>query len=282
MLHKQEKAEKTEELRHKLSILEEEKRKLDAEAEELIKKRDGLREKYKRLKFEILRLKNARDEINAEVKMLKQQRSQVKAEVSEKIRELRNVQTEIEALTGKKPYKSAKQLQKEIETYEWKIQTTPLNLQEEKQLIEHIKQLGNQLNILRKIRQLNQEKLELKSALKAMEAKVKLVHGKIVEQAEKSRQHHEEMLKKIGEAEKIKSEANSVHILVLEAKAKAKPLQDEIIRLEKMIMAEEERIRRKREENLVEKIAKEAEEKLKRGEKLTLEQFKVFMEKNGA
>jgi len=285
-LSKQEKPQKIDELTRKLAVLREQKLKVDAEAREFAEKRNRLNEAVKGLRAEILELRRTRDSINLEVKELKHQRDQIKEERIQKIGELKNLRKELEELKKKKPSKSLKTLQKEIESIEWKIQTTSLNLQDEKQLVERVKQLEIQLGIHRKIEQLNQKKLELEAELKALEARVKLCHEKISEKAGKSQEFHEKMLEKIEEAKKLKMEADNIHQLFLQAREKAKPLQAEIAnilgeirRLKEEILAEEEKARKEREESLLENIKRQAKEKLKRGEKLTWEEFKAIAEK---
>lgn len=285
-MSKQEKPQKIDELTRKLAVLREQKLKVDAEAREFAEKRNRLNEAVKGLRAEILELRRTRDSINLEVKELKHQRDQIKEERIQKIGELKNLRKELEELKKKKPSKSLKTLQKEIESIEWKIQTTSLNLQDEKQLVERVKQLEIQLGIHRKIEQLNQKKLELEAELKALEARVKLCHEKISEKAGKSQEFHEKMLEKIEEAKKLKMEADNIHQLFLQAREKAKPLQAEIAnilgeirRLKEEILAEEEKARKEREESLLENIKRQAKEKLKRGEKLTWEEFKAIAEK---
>lgn len=285
-MSKQEKNKKIEELSRKLSVLKERREKLNDEARALAEKRNRLNMEFKALKAEILKLKNARDEINARVKELKQQKSKIKRELAEKIMEFKDLKNEIEVLAKKKPSKSFNALQKEIESIEWRIQTTPLDLREEKQLVEKVKQLESQLNIHRKIEQLSQKKLELKTELKALEARARLLHEKIVGEAEKSQKIHEERLKKIEEAKKLKTEADNIHQLFLQTKEKVKPFQEEIgkileeIRtLKGEILAENEAERKKSEESLLKEIEKRAREKLRRGEKLTWEEFQAIAEK---
>jgi len=282
----QEKLRKIEELNQKLAVLKEQRSNLFAEAKELAVKRDKLNDEFKRLRVEAQELKKAMDEINARVKELKQQRSQIKAEVAKKATELKSLQSEIKVLMAKKPQRSFGVLQKEVEAIEWKIQTTPLTLQEEKQLVEKVKQLEAQLNVHRRIEQLSRKKLELTTELKALEARAKDLHERMVSEAEKSQQIHKEMIKKLEEAKKLKTEADSLHKLFLQAKEKLRPVKEEIDkileeikRLKEEMAAEAEEEKRKSEENLLESLAKNALEKLKRGEKLTWEEFKILTEK---
>jgi uncharacterized coiled-coil DUF342 family protein len=282
----QEKLRKIEELNQKLAVLKEQRSNLFAEAKELAVKRDKLNDEFKRLRVEAQELKKAMDEINARVKELKQQRSQIKAEVAKKATELKSLQSEIKVLMAKKPQRSFGVLQKEVEAIEWKIQTTPLTLQEEKQLVEKVKQLEAQLNVHRRIEQLSRKKLELTTELKALEARAKDLHERMVSEAEKSQQIHKEMIKKLEEAKKLKTEADSLHKLFLQAKEKLRPVKEEIDkileeikRLKEEMAAEAEEEKRKSEENLLESVVKNALEKLKRGEKLTWEEFKILTEK---
>ncbi|MBS7621198.1 hypothetical protein KEJ32_03685, partial [Candidatus Bathyarchaeota archaeon] len=169
---------------------------------------------------------------------------------------------------------------------EWKIQTTPLSLSEEKKLVEQVRELESQINVHRKIEQLNREKIELKAELKALQARVELYHRTIMEGAEKSRQIHAEMQKKVEEAKKIKGEADNFHRLYLQTREKVKALQKEMVKIldeiksfREEISAEEEKRRKEAEEKLLESVEKQAFEKLRRGEKLTWEEFKVLAEK---
>jgi uncharacterized coiled-coil DUF342 family protein len=285
-LSKNEKKQKIEELARKLSALREQKDTLKAEAEKLAEKRDMLHQKLKDLRSEILKLKNARNEVNARVKELKQQRSQIKNEIAQKIEELKGLRNELELLMKKKPTRSSKTLEKEIDSLEWKIQTTPLSLQEEKKLVERIMQLQGQINIHKKFEQFKQKRIELKAEVKALQARVELCHKNILEHAKKSQEIHQELLKKVEEARKIKNDADNVHELYLKTRDNVKSLKvemakisDEMKRFREEISTEEEKERKEVEEKLLENIEKQAREKLKRGEKLTWEEFKVLAEK---
>jgi uncharacterized coiled-coil DUF342 family protein len=285
-LSKNEKKQEIEELARKLSALREQKDRLKAEAENFAEKRNTFNQKLKDIRIEILKLKNARNEANAKVKELKQQRSQIKTEIAQKIEELKGLRNELELILKKKPTKSFKALEKEVESLEWKIQTTPLNLQEEKKLVEQVMQLQSQINIHKKIEQLNQKRIELKAEVKALQARVELCHKNILEYAKKSQEIHQELLKKVEEAEKIKREADNAHELYLKTQDKIKSLQTEIAKIsnemksfKEEISVEEEKERKEAEEKLLENIERQAREKLKRGEKLTWEEFKVLAEK---
>jgi uncharacterized coiled-coil DUF342 family protein len=274
------------ELTQKLSLLKNERDKLNAEAEEWAEKRDKLNGQFKNLRAEILELKNERDKLNEEVKELKLQRDEAKTEFHEKIEEIRKINQEIKALIKKKPPRSFQTLQKEFEQIEWKIQTTTLSLKEEKELVEQVKWLEAQLNIYKKLSQSNQKIIELKAELKALDTKSKLFHEKLTETAQRSQQIHKKMMEKIDDSKKLKEEADGLHKLFLQTREKVRPIQQEILEISNQIkelrdeaQKEEEKEKKKTEETLREKLEKQAREKLRRGEKLTWEEFQLLAEK---
>ncbi|MGQ9544173.1 MAG: coiled-coil protein [Candidatus Bathycorpusculaceae bacterium] len=278
---------KIQDLTQRLSELEEQERGFAAKAKELAEKRDKLNEQFKSLRAEIFGLRSERDRLNEEVKELKKQRDAAKTEIREKMDEIKKINHEINVLSQKMPSKSLQILQKEFESLEWKIQTTPLSLKEERKVIEQVKQLGTQINIHKKFEQLNQKVVELKAELKALQTKSKMFHEKLTEKAQESQKIHEKLLEKIEESKKIKVEADGFHKLFLQEKEKVKPVQEEISKISNKIKMLKEETRRKeaeekkkRDESLREKLEKQAKDKLKRGEKLTWEEFQLLTEKD--
>jgi uncharacterized coiled-coil DUF342 family protein len=94
------------------------------------------------------------------------------------------------------------------------------------------------------------------------------------------------MLAKIEESKRIKAEADEQHQTFLQTREKAKPIQEEIAaaldqvrRLKGEIREEQEKQRKQSEETIRSELEKQAREKLKRGEKLTWEEFQLLAEK---
>lgn len=274
------------ELTQKLSVLKDQRDKLNAEADEWAEKRDKVNEQVKNLRAETLGLKNERDKLNEEVKELKRQRDEAKTEFHAKIEEMRKLDQEIKALIQKKPSRTFQALQTEFDRIEWKIQTTTLSLKEEKELVKQVKPLETQLNIYKKLNQQNQKLAELKAELTALKTKSKLFHEQLTETAVRSQQIHKRMMEEIDNSKKLKEEADSLHRLFLQTREKVRPIHKEIIEISDRIrklreeaQKEEEKEKKKSEEALREKLEKQAREKLRRGEKLTWEEFQLLAEK---
>jgi uncharacterized coiled-coil DUF342 family protein len=162
-------------------------------------------------------------------------------------------------------------------------------LQEEKELVERVKNAEVQLAKHRKIENRYQQIRELKTELNTLKTQEKQCHEELTKSARKSQQTHEKMLRKIDEAKKLSSEADSVHNLFLQKREEAKPLREEISKilneirqLRNQVKEEEKLEKEKNEETLREKLEKQAKEKLERGEKLTWEEFQLLAEKGMA
>jgi len=266
--------------------LKDEQDRFAAEAEEATKKRDKSNEKFQKIRIEISELKTKRDELNQKVQELKQKRAETKAKISEKVEQLKKLHQEVKTLEKKTPKRSQQDLQKEFADTEWKIQTSSLNLQEEKELVERVRQAEIQLNIYRKLEEFDKKGLELKIEVKALDVEGKTCHERLTQIAQSSQETHEKMLRKIEESRKIKAEADSYHQEFIRALEKIKTIRQEInattgqVRQIKVEMHEKEvKEKKMNEDSLRSKLEQQAAEKLKRGEKLTWEEFQLLSEK---
>jgi len=278
--------QKIEELGQKLSDLKEQKDKLNAEAGEHAGKRDKLNEQFNGLRTEISQLKSVRDEGNEKVKWLKQNRTDLKDKIHEKIEELNKLRQEVKTLVKDRPTRHYQILQKEFESLEWKIQTTSLNMQEEKELIKQVKQVETQLRVYKKTEQTNRKILDLRAELENLDAEGKSCHQKLTQIAQNSQEIHKKMLTKIEESKKIKAEANVSHQAFVQAMEKLRHLNDEVTsiwnemrQLKAKIREEEAKGKKRTEETLRDTLERQAREKLKRREKLSWEEFQLLAEK---
>ena len=269
-----------------LTSLKDEKDRFATEAEEATKERDKLNGKFQTIRAEISGLKVKRDELNQKVQELKQKRAETKAKISEKVEQLKKLRQGAKTLEKKKPRRSQQDLQKEFADTEWKIQTSSLNLQEEKELVERVRRAEVQLNIYRKLEESDKKELELRIEVKALDVEGKTCHERLTQIAQSSQETHEKMLHKIEESRRIKAEADSYHQEFIRVLEKIKAIRQEIDAISeqvRQIKAEmrEKKVKEKKlnEDSLRSKLGQQAAEKLKRGEKLTWEEFKLLSEK---
>jgi len=274
------------ELNEKLSVLRDHEDRLRSEALESAEKRDKLNGRVKNLRDEVLELRSLRDELNNKVKELKQHRNEMTARIHESLEEMKKLGEESKALAKRKPPRKHEVLQKEVESIDWTIQTTSLTLQEDRELVEKVKQLETQLAIYRKLEQLAKRISQSRAEIKTMKSESELLHRQLTENAHKSQETHRKMLEKIEETRTLKKEADSMHKEFLQVKERTRPLQEEvrlvvnqIRQLKGEIREEVQRETKESQDALRETLERQAKEKLKRGEKLSWEEFQLLAEK---
>ena len=257
----------------------------NAETKIYVEKRDKLNEQFRKIRQEIYALTDERNTLNEKVKILKLQRNEAQTKTRANIEEIKVLRQKLVELKKKKPKQRYQELQKEFTDIEWKIQTTSLDLQEEKELIETVKQLETQLKIYKKIGQQNQKITELQKELNIFQTKANVLHQELAETAQKSQEAHANMIAKITESKKIKSEADGLHGVYLQEKEKTKPLRSQIkkliaqkAKLQSAMREEDERKRKTAEQALKEKLGSQAKDKLQRGEKLSWDEFQLLSE----
>lgn len=272
-------------LRQEIANLKDEINKLKMESRSLIKEKSEISSRISELRLEAANLKNKRDALNEDVRNLKATLIELKREYGENLNSLRELRQKIREYSRFKPSRSRESLEKEIAELDWKIQTTPLTIDEEKKIIERVKTLEEQLSFYRKLEAMRNEVSMLEGRLKEIKDKITICRDKIVKTAEESRVFHERMVKcfkKIGELKTKMNEINGKYMRnkneMLSLRLKYIELVSRASAIRKYIKEEEERKRIEVISALKEKIKKEALEKLKRGEKISFEEFKILSE----
>ncbi|MEM3881257.1 MAG: hypothetical protein QXD19_05885 [Candidatus Bathyarchaeia archaeon] len=270
-------------LNEQIASLKSELNKAYVEISEYAEKRDKLNEKFRKHRENIQSLKSERNQLNDTVRALKQQRDAARERKKVIIEEIKEVTKKVAELKAKKPKKSRWQLEKEIRDIEWKIQTTSLDLQEEKKLVEEARQLEPQLNIYQKIDQQNMKIAALRQELEALQAKANASHQELIANVQKSQELHARIIAKIKEADEIKKEAALMHSTYVQAKERIKSLQQALkalieqkTQLQNAIREENEMQRKTAEKMLKKKLEVQARSKLQCGEKLSWEEFQLL------
>jgi uncharacterized coiled-coil DUF342 family protein len=282
-LTEQQKTKEISRITQQLAALREKVNHANAETKVHVEKRDKLNEEFKKLRQEIHELKNERNNLNEKVKTLKQQRDETRTRIRANIEEVKVHSQKITELKKKTPRESRRELQKKFEDIEWRIQTTPLDREEEKRLIENVKQLETQLNIYKKIDQHVKKIAELRKEIETLETNADTAHQELTETAARSQEIHAKMIAKISESKNIKGEADSLHGVYIQAKEQVKPLREEIKKLTEQrkklqdtLRQEDEKRKKNAEQALKEKLETQARDKLQRGEKLSWDEFKLL------
>ncbi|UCE15286.1 MAG: hypothetical protein JSV12_05215 [Candidatus Bathyarchaeota archaeon] len=277
--------QRIEELNSKLASLKEELDKLNPEARKWAEKRNSIHKQIKALRTKVDDLKEKRDELNKKVQELKNMREQARTERREKRTQILKLKEKLRRPTEKKPIRNMRDVESEIERLEWEIQTTSLPVREEKILIDQVRALENQLLTHKQIRKLEESFLELQAEEKALETKANLHHEKLSELAKQSQSFHEKVSEIFNKIHAFQVDADDAHQKYVEIKQKAQALHQEraeFLRQANSLMQElrqtEEKKQLKRQRELRKELVDKALGKMKRGEKLTWEEFKVVTE----
>jgi uncharacterized coiled-coil DUF342 family protein len=280
---------KIEELSLKLASIKTERDKLNSEATSWAKKRNSVHEQIRELRAEANAIKEKRDALNQKVKELKNLREQAKAKRKGKRNQISKLREKMRSLLRKKPSGNLRLIEREIESLEWKIQTTPLAVKQEEELIGEVKRLEIQRDILKQLQELKNKLIELQTEEKALATEAKSYHERLSELAEQSQKLHEQRLEILSHIQNLKIEADSAHKKFVEISQKANTLHQKYIELlqkikelKKMQRKEEEAKQVERQKQLLEEARKKALEKMKRGEKLTWEEFKLLAEQESS
>jgi uncharacterized coiled-coil DUF342 family protein len=202
--------------------------KADIESKKMVEKRDQLNVQSTKINLEIRSLKKERDEVNKKVHTLKQERDEVRVKIKPIMDEIQAINDKKDELKKKMPHVRQRDIQKEIDKIDWKIQTETLDLQEEKRLIGEIKLLETQLVGYRKIEKENKKIAEHIHERKALDARAESFHKELSAFSSESQRLHETMIAKIAEVKKVKEEADGLHKSFIENREKTRNLRVEI------------------------------------------------------
>lgn len=278
--------------------------KIEAEIKNSIQTRDQLNVKVKNAWQEINEIRKQRDSLNEQVKALKEQREGMRVKSAEVIDKINETRAKVDELKTKTPRVSQRELQEEFNAIEWKISTTSLDLQEEKRLIERVKQLEILLRGFKKIDKQYQKISELQNERKPFKNEADSLHSELTDLAKKSQDLHLELMSKVEQAKKDKAEADLHHEAYIQGKeqinqllveiavltGEIKGLKNTLYEKSKAIRAknqadrkaarartEEEKINKKIvNDSLREKLGSQARDKLQRGERLNWNEFQLL------
>ena len=284
-LSNEQKTQTVQQLEQKLSSLLEEEDSLRNLTNQLAEKRNKLNDRSRNLREEVQKLRSERDQMNNKVRTLKEKRNDLTAAIKEKIERIKHINEESKTIAEKKPRRTHKDLQDEVDSIDWKIQTTSHTLQEDKELVEKVKQLETQLSVHKKFEHLRKTVQDERAQVTRLRTESQQSHQALTAQAQISQELHSRMLAKVEEAKTAKAEADAIHKQFLEAREKAKPVRDQIVSitaeircLKGEVREEEQEEKRRNEHELRQSLEQKAREKLKRGEKLSWQEFQLLSE----
>jgi uncharacterized coiled-coil DUF342 family protein len=184
---------------------------------------------------------------------------------------------------------SGRATKKRFDELEWKLQTTSaLKVKDERQIIDQVKVLEKQLAIHKCIRELRQQSLDMKLEIESLRLQMKVLHSEVSKAAEASQKNHQRMLDVFKQMKELKADADKNHQTFIEVKTKANEAHSNYIEVVSQMKTLERKLGKlggdmqfaqlKKALEFRETMGKEAAEKLRRGNKLTFDEFKILLE----
>lgn len=254
---------------------------LDQQAKDLARTRDDLNAQFQKLREQIQELKDKRDSLNLRVRELKLKREESRKTLLAKRKESDTVKSHVLSL-GKKASGSYSDLKRRMDDLEWRIQTNALSPKEEARLIAQIKALESRTVFHEKIRELKDRLIMIQAGIGAARLMANEAHEGLSKFAEESEVYHEKMLEAVKQASEVKAKADEAHSEYAKVRQQADEAHLEYVKAKESrqrIVVEDQMNRFKKQQAVKEKIEVTAEEKLKRREKLSFDEFRALVEK---
>ncbi|MCG3221907.1 MAG: hypothetical protein H7641_11060 [Candidatus Heimdallarchaeota archaeon] len=233
-----------------------------------------------------------RDDLNSQVKQLKQKRKELQEKVMENKKVLEEVVEKDQALNKdniRRKRRSMRGLNEKINKIEWDLQTSVLTPEKEKEMIQLLEKLSEQLNKIAEEIHITSQQTQMWREISAAQREINILHIQIIDAAKESQIYHNLMNQSYHQINGLRKQANDLHKNFLNFKkqsdtfhrdflskvAEKSELKGELREVKQKVRAE---IRERKQANLKENT-KKAYEKYEKGENLSLDEFRLLVEK---
>lgn len=260
---------------------------LDSEKESWFKKRE---EFSKKIREDIQKIKDKREKRDAlakDIKELKPKRDELNRSIAARAKESESLKKEKIGLANSLGIKETpSKIRHDIEKLEFKIETSAMPFDKERELMKRIKELKKMHSAASVFNDFNEKIKAADDEIKKMRRSANETHKLIQEKAGQGQAIHQEILDISAEVDKIRVEEESAFKKFSELKAKFNEANaqlkgklkamDEIRNSLDNIGSERRERKRMQRESFLRSKEDEVNEKIKRGEKLTTEDLLVF------
>lgn len=249
--------------------------------------RDAYHSKMKDARARIAELRQKREELSQQIDEAFAALQALRRSMREKIQEAEKVRSILKST--KVGYYTAEKLERKIAKAEWRIQTGLIGPKEERRLFEEISRMERMLEetkvkrgTLRRLRGLSDQIDEIKDALKK--------NSENIESLMRRRPALTREIRDLArEYRKLRKLGDESHEKFVRARVLQRRIEDKRILVISRLKALGYKARtarqtavKKREHALKQRIVATAAEKMKRGEKLSFEEFRILMEQDQA
>ncbi len=222
------------------------------------------RMKVAKLRAELQTLRKTRDGLNETVRALKKSRDELRDSSRRSLVSLR----ELVKLT--RGTDEGSRAEREMADLEWKIQTTSLEKDEEKRLLNRVRVLEAKVGAHRKTRKLSEE-------VGSYRKEADEIHGKIQELAAQSQQYHLEVVSLGERFDELRQKQEEQKRALDEVRMKSMEVGRKYASLRTMTMQSERISQKEKEKAYKENLKEMAKRKLSQSGKVSLEELGALM-----
>ncbi|MHA2364489.1 MAG: DUF7121 family protein [Candidatus Hodarchaeales archaeon] len=240
--------------------------------------------------------KKLRNNANKEISDLKMKKSTLTKEIETYQKELEKKDVELEKKnTSKekipsKQFINIKRLQKDIKELEWKLQTiSNLPLDQEREIVDRIATLDEQMESLIEFREIGKEKRQILNGLRNGRKDLRKTISQMNKRVRESRQHHKTMIECFNKANIIRKEADSQHNSIQKIKKEADTIHNEYVekiktkkKLSSKIsrhMKKQKAVQKAKEREVIKERTDVALQRTKDGKKISFDEFKALIDR---
>ena len=249
----------------------------NAQASQFARDRNTLNNQTREFVEEAQKHKELRDQFNKDVQDLKDQRNELNEKANVLFADIDLFKKE----HGGVKSRGIKELQKQVEHLEFRQQTEVFTTEKERELIEKIKLMKEQLRDQEAEIEQNKEIKEKIAAAKELRRQASEIHDKVTQLAEDAQKHHDLMVECYRKADSSREQADAAHKKFVEAQEAADnehklfiETQKELRDYDKVIgglRKKSKKVKTTKEQKEVRKEAEQIFSQFKAGEKLTTE-----------
>lgn len=256
---------------------------LDEDVRRLQARRDELNNQVKNALEKAKYYRDKRDKANLQVKQCKEKRNEVHNRIGALYREAMEMKEHRDKYLGLLRERGLNpKTKRTIDSLEWRIQTVPMSLEKEREIVEKIAKLSAGLEYEDEASKWHDKMLKIFDEIDKLRGEAQEWHQRVERYARLSQEHHDTMCRMYQEADRLREEADKAHEEFLSKlselkseKSKLRSLRSKIAKLreeynEAKAMKIVAKIQAKR-KTLDEVLA--AMEKLKSGKKLGLDEI---------
>jgi uncharacterized coiled-coil DUF342 family protein len=261
---------------------------LNEKKEEAFRRKQEISAKIAEKINQVSEYKKSRNDLTKQVRDLKVERDKLNAEITAKITEIKAAQPQkpetpaAPAPVGPKGERlNPHELQRQIKALEQKIETVPMSFDAEQKTMKMIKAMKKQLDAFQGAVAHRGELHAKSKEIDALKKQANTLHAKVTQMAKQSQEHHEQLITLSKEIEDLKKGEETAYQEFLAAKQEYMTLsgdvreaQNEQKQARQAERKEQEKAKKQKEaedQKTLKERAKEAEDKMLRGEKLNTE-----------